>query len=122
MPQHPFPKGHPLLAESLRTLSALARTLPSRSGGTISPVTLWRWIRRGVPVSGVGRVKLEAFKIGTVTYSSVEALDRFLTAINSPVKAKVKSDIRTAKQEERHERRRAERAERAGRQLEKAGA
>src|SRR5262245_66105684 len=96
----PAAQHHPLLSETTRTLSALARNLPSRSGGTMSPVTLWRWIRRGVAVPGVGRVKLEATRIGAVTFSSVEALDRFLSAINTPA-PRVKSPIMTPGQQRR---------------------
>jgi hypothetical protein len=88
----------------------------------MSPVTLWRWIRRGVAVPGVGRVKLEAIKVGTVTYSSVEALDRFLTAINSPTTNRAGSTIQTAGQEARAEKKRTARAERAGRKLAEIGA
>jgi hypothetical protein len=51
-----------------------------------SPATYWRWALRGVRKHG-RRHKLESLLYGGRRYSSRQALDRFLRALNEPEEA-----------------------------------
>jgi hypothetical protein len=66
------------LTEEILSLSCAARRLPRlRNDRPVSPATLWRWAARGVR-----DVRLETIKIGGATCTSVEALQRFIAALN----------------------------------------
>lgn len=47
-----------------------------RRAGNVAPTTVWRWRTKGVK-----GVKLEAFAIGGRQYTTVEALERFITGV-----------------------------------------
>jgi hypothetical protein len=67
------------LREHVLSLSALARRVPPlRQGRPINPSTIYRWI-----TGGARGVKLESCFVGGVRCSSVEALGRFLAAVNA---------------------------------------
>lgn len=72
---------HPLHGETLLSFAAAARQLPSRSGGRAHPSSIWRWTQVGARTPGGGRVRLERVKIGSVWFTSREALARFLAAL-----------------------------------------
>lgn len=66
------------LSEQIILLSAAARRLPClRAGRPVNPSTLWRWATKGVR-----GVRLETIRIGATTATSVEALERFIAALN----------------------------------------
>jgi hypothetical protein len=66
------------LNENVISLSAAARLLPRlRNNKPVNPSTVWRW-----SVHGVKGKRLETVKVGGVTATSVEAVRRFLRAIN----------------------------------------
>ena len=66
------------LSEECLTLSQAAKRLPHLRGDRpVAPSTVWRWAQ-----SGVRGVKLETVRIGNTMCTSVEALSRFLAAIN----------------------------------------
>jgi hypothetical protein len=69
--------------EQLRTLSELAKFLPRRRGGKKTHVdSLRRWSKVGLK----GGIKLEVIRVGGVTCSSIESVQRFfdqLTAASS---------------------------------------
>ncbi len=62
--------------ETIVTFTEAARFLPKLNGRRPHPSTLWRWARKGV--SGV---HLETRRIGSRFVTSVEALDRFASAL-----------------------------------------
>lgn len=65
--------------EVLITLAAAARKVPGRvPGKPVHTATLARWATRGVN----GR-QLETLKIGGRLFTSVEALSRFVSALNT---------------------------------------
>jgi hypothetical protein len=66
-----------LLAETPLTPAAAATMLRT------SYPTVVRWITAGLPVGG-RKVKLEAVRVGVRWATSVEAVHRFLEAINQP--------------------------------------
>ncbi len=76
-----------ILSEQRLSLAEVAQ----REGKAIS--TIWRWAQ-----SGVRGHKLETWHIGAMRYTSVEALERFIEAINSP--AGTPAPIKSAKQRE----------------------
>lgn len=63
-----------LLKESLVKLVLAGKQIP---GGGVSPGCIERWIRKGVR-----GVVLEVCRIGNTRYTSKEAIQRFLEAIN----------------------------------------
>ena len=64
--------------EGLLSIPAAARSLPKRPNGKhLHPSTLWRWIRRGIR-----GVRLETVKLGGLTYTSKEALQRFTEGLS----------------------------------------
>lgn len=66
------------LSETLLPLAQAAKRLPRlRADRPVSPCTLWRWA-----TSGLRGVRLETVKVGSVRCTSVEALERFLGALN----------------------------------------
>jgi hypothetical protein len=63
------------------TLSQAARRLPhGRLDRPVAAATLWRWSRKGVTLPGGGKVFLETCRAGCRTFTSVPALQRFLSA------------------------------------------
>jgi hypothetical protein len=67
-----------LFSEQTLPLSAAAKRLPRlRNNRPVSPATLWRWAS-----AGLRGVRLEVVKIGGATCTSVEALQRFFSALN----------------------------------------
>jgi hypothetical protein len=85
-------------AEQLITLNEAARLRPLRRDGRPTHVsTVYRWISRGVR-----GVRLEAIRIGGVTYTSREAVQRFadrLTGV-SPSQAAPPSAARRRREAE----------------------
>jgi hypothetical protein len=81
------------ISEQLLSLSQAAKRLPHlRKDRPIAPSTLWRWAS-----AGLRGVKLETVKVGGATCTSVEALSRFLAALNNqpppiPTKCRVDHD------------------------------
>src|SRR6476619_941064 len=73
--------GIDLLREKLIYLGRAARRIPRcRLGRPVSPNTLLRWHCRGVLV-GDRRVYLEAVRLPSGTATTLEALARFITAL-----------------------------------------
>lgn len=66
--------------EELVDLSTARRTLirRKRSGKTVAPSTVWRWIH-----SGLDGVRLEVCYIGSVPHTSKPALCRFFDAVTA---------------------------------------
>lgn len=62
------------MTERLIALCDLPDLLPKRNGRPISRSTISRWIRHG---SG-GGWRLESVQLGGLTYTSVEAVQRFM--------------------------------------------
>ena len=72
-----------LSGEQLKTFAQAAHLLPRRRGDRpVHPTTLWRWYRHGVVHAGQ-RLYLEALKTPSGMTTTAEALQRFLTALNS---------------------------------------
>src|SRR5262245_39482752 len=68
------------LSEQLLSLPAAARRLPRLTADRpVSPATLWRWAHRGVR-----GVRLETWRLGGRTATSLEALRRFVAARSDP--------------------------------------
>jgi hypothetical protein len=61
-----------LLAETRIAVTAAGREIFG-----VAPETAWRWA-----LKGVGGVRLESIKIGGVRFTSRQACDRFLAALN----------------------------------------
>lgn len=61
--------------------------LPSRP----SQRTVFRWMLDGY---GKDRIRLESIKIGNARFTSVEAIGRFLAAVNQPPSPRQKKDRR----------------------------
>jgi hypothetical protein len=72
-----------LMNETLTPFALAAKELPGKGGKGCSPSTLWRWHRDGVPGPDGQAVHLEAIRIGTLWYTSKEAVRRFVTVLNS---------------------------------------
>jgi hypothetical protein len=73
-----------MLSETLISLSAAARRLPCLRGDSpVSPTTLWRWHAAGVRAADGSNVRLEVYKLGGRTCTSIEALDRFVAKLNA---------------------------------------
>jgi hypothetical protein len=68
-----------LSSESLLTFSEASQVLPRRRRGRKAhPSTFWRWASRGLR-----GVRLEIIRVGGVTYTSREALQRFADRLSS---------------------------------------
>jgi hypothetical protein len=107
---------HALGDETLITIPAAAKLLPPRGAAKgVNPSTPWRWCRKGVRVAGGGRLKLESVQIGAVTYTSRDALRRFLDRLA----AARAGDVESAATRSDAARERAAAA--SGRRLEAAG-
>ena len=64
--------------EELLTLSQAARTLPVvRGNKTPHPITIQRWVKKGVKSASGKKIYLEATWIGGTRFTSKEALQRF---------------------------------------------
>jgi hypothetical protein len=105
---------HPLAGEDLQTFAAAARLVPSRRGGTACPSTLWRWSTAGARAPDGRRIQLERVRIGATWYTSREAVERFLAALNTPAPHPHISPPRTPVQRQRA-------ADQAGRVLDQIG-
>lgn len=69
-----------IAAEEVLSLAQAARRLPRRRlERPVSPSTLWRWHRKGVR-----GVHLEAIRLPSGLVTSVQALQRFVDALNQP--------------------------------------
>ncbi len=77
---HPAPGALDRLAgETLVPLIRAGEHMPpSPSGRPKSQATLWRWAR-----DGYRGVVLETLKVGSGTYTSVEAIRRFMVAVTA---------------------------------------
>ena len=95
-----------IAAENLLTLPDAAARLPRRGRRKVHVCTIYRWMSRGVR-----GVKLEAIKLGGVTYTSVEALQRFANRCSGAPPPRVQPPSR----------RRAAAIQRAERELDDAG-
>ena len=70
-----------LLSETLLTLKQAAREVP---GCPVNPSTVYRWASRGHLLRGGQRVKLEAIRVAGRTFTSRQAITRFIEAQNAP--------------------------------------
>lgn len=71
--------------EQLLPLAKVARRFPSlrtAKGNSLHPSTLWRWGKDGRKSQTGKRVRLEVCKVGATNCTSIEALARFLNAVN----------------------------------------
>lgn len=73
---------HPLYGEDLIRLSEFSKIFPTRP----NPSTAWRWAKHGTR-----GVILETVAIGGTLYTSREAANRFLEALNQPKTSPVKT-------------------------------
>jgi hypothetical protein len=65
------------LTETILSFAAAARRLPRlRADRPVSPATLWRWASHGLR-----GVRLETCRVGGTRCTSLEALERFFTAL-----------------------------------------
>ena len=71
---------HDILGEGAISLNAAMRMLADESGSCPSPVTGWRWCRRGIERNG-RKVKLEYARIGRRIVTSKAAVSRFVSAL-----------------------------------------
>ena len=94
--------------ETLISLSGAGRKIPV-DANPIDPSTIWRWARKGRR-----GIKLETIRLGGRTVTSIEAVARFLTALNSTDPPE-KTPAPRSKTASRHA------AERAGKVLESMG-
>jgi hypothetical protein len=92
---------HPLAGETLRSFAAAARELPSRTGRHAHATTLWRWATTGAKAPSGVRVRLERVRIGSTWYTSVEALQRFFSALSAGPDAAMPPLPRTPGQQRR---------------------
>ncbi|MFL5341873.1 MAG: DUF1580 domain-containing protein [Gemmataceae bacterium] len=109
--------NHPLLHESLLSLSRAAGRIPPYRGRRTNPSTIFRWLTDGVKLSGGQTLKLEAIRLVGRWLTSAEALDRFLAAQNAACNPNGKAEaapVRTPNQ-----RRKA--SESASRELDRIG-
>ena len=63
--------------ETILSFSEAAKKLPSINGRKPHGSTLWRWARRGI-----GGIRLESRRLGGRFVTSMEALERFSTALS----------------------------------------
>ena len=69
-------KKHDLLTEDLIPLNKIRNYLPKRDPPKRPSLnTIWRWINRGL-----GGVKLDTVEIGSKTFTTKQAVARFVTA------------------------------------------
>lgn len=72
-----------VLAEQMLSLSKAARRLPSLRGGKPPhPATLYRWATAGRKSRSGRTVHLEIWRVGGTNCTSIEAIARFLDALN----------------------------------------
>lgn len=79
-----------LTGESLITMSAAAKL----TAGRPHPSSLWRWTKKGV-----GGVRLESVQVGGRVFTSREALQRFVAALNPatvPTEAEAEAELSQA--------------------------
>jgi hypothetical protein len=106
---------HSLDGEQLLTFSAAARALPSRTGGRAHGATVWRWASIGAKSPTGERVRLERVRIGTVWYTSREAVARFLAALSCESdRTSVHPAVRIPTQRQRSHERATEELEKMG--------
>ncbi len=73
-----------LLRESLISLHDIPRILPARPNGKRLHVSaIYRWVQRGIR-----GIRLEVVRVGGTTYTSREALQRFVQPAAAPVPVK----------------------------------
>jgi len=66
-------------SETLVSLGDAAKNLlPHRNGKSVHIASLYRWISEGRRARSGRRVRLEAVRVGAVSYTSPEALARFI--------------------------------------------
>jgi len=98
-----------LASESVLTLSAAAREVPSLSGRGVHVSTVWRWALRGCR-----GVRLETLMVGGVRYTSREALQRFAERLTAAADGTRPAPAPTSRQRQRA-------IEQAERELARAG-
>lgn len=75
----PQAKARTLLDEELIELKQVTHRLPRRPNGRrVHIATIYRWVNGGVQGH-----RLEAMKIGGTTYTSLEAMERFVSSKNT---------------------------------------
>jgi hypothetical protein len=111
-----------LAGEELLTLAAAAREFPSRSASHVNGSTIWRWTETGVKTRN-GRVRLARVRYGSLYYTSRQAIDRFLRALNEPAATRPAPSpaFQTPKQRQRAERQATHRAKRVDKKLAEIG-
>jgi hypothetical protein len=87
------------------SLADAAKRLPSlRSGKSVNPSTVCRWIMTGIARPDGTRLRLEALRVGVSWITSHEAVDRYLSALTAaclPADAAETATPRTAKRRKR---------------------
>jgi hypothetical protein len=72
-----------LFVEKMLSMSQAARMLPSLRGGkTPHPNTLIRWAKAGLKSKGGRIIRLETYRIGGTTCTSLNALRQFFDLLN----------------------------------------
>ncbi len=78
---------------SAMTLPKACVFLGERTGKTPATSTAWRWVLRGVR----GGIKLEVFRIGGITYTTPEMIERFIArtsgTLPQPSTPNVRADL-----------------------------
>jgi Protein of unknown function (DUF1580) len=114
--------GSRLLQEQLISLSQAGRRFPkSRHGKAthLTPSAIWRWVTDGVRAADGRRVKLEAVFVAGRWLTSIEAIERFVTAQQPTGGQLCPITSGPSRSPSPADRRRA--AEKAGNELEKLG-
>ena len=82
--------------EDMLSIQQLCKLFPGRKGKGIARATAMRWI-----LNGVGGVRLESVRIGGSRYTSREAVERFVAALNHCIPTKPVDRNREHQQVER---------------------
>lgn len=70
--------------ENKLAVAQVCHLIPSSrsGGGSINPSTVHRWVHRGIRTPAGGVIKLEAVRCGAQWITSVQAVKRFIEALN----------------------------------------
>jgi hypothetical protein len=74
-----------ILGETLISLADIGTRIPGRGGKRLNPTTPWRWATKGVKAPDGRRIHLETIRAGGRTFTSVEAVGRFVAALTPRV-------------------------------------
>lgn len=72
--------SHDILSEGAISLNAAMRLLADETGSAPSPVTGWRWCRKGIKRNG-NAIRLGYVRIGRRIATSKSAVERFVEAL-----------------------------------------